>query len=331
MGNNLFTFATSELSQDAFFAWLLAWADKSYVGTSMNECARMFFNNVLLQGSGRCLPSECSVEVKRQYKNIDIFCRVDDRLAIVIEDKIGICEHSNQLQRYRQTILNDGYAPESIVCVYLKTRDQSDLSGVYKAGYAVVDRQRLLAFFRSAAIDGFVHGNDILCDFVETLESIDKSVESYLTLPLDKWYWDSWVGFYVALQKRFAGRWAYVANPSGGFLGFWWFFHEVDGGEVYLQLEEGKACFKATVFELDDADKLKWRWHYAFIDAGKKLGVEVVPPVRMRRGGYMTVAVLNGDSRVKKDDGALDFERTCERLLSMQNVLTCAIESQKDS
>jgi len=137
MKNNLFDIATSELSQDAFFTWLISWADKSHRETLMNECGREFLNKVLLRNTVMRVSTKCKVEVARQYKSIDIFCQINDDIAIIIEDKVGSKEHSNQLRRYRQTIINDGYSPEKVICIYLKTHDQSDLSAVEKAHFAI--------------------------------------------------------------------------------------------------------------------------------------------------------------------------------------------------
>ena len=326
--NNLFAFATSELSQDAFFAWLLAWADKSNAGTRMNECGRQFFNALILNDCGKSLSAECEVKVSRQYKNIDVFCRIGDDKAVIIEDKIGTSEHSDQLNRYRQAIVDEGFAPDNVICVYLKTRDQSNLSAVEKAGYKVIGRKDLLDFFHSQQMQDVVKANDILRDFVDNLDGVENLVNSYLSAPLDKWDWNAWIGFYVALQKHFDGQWDYVSNPSGGFLGFWWYCHGVVGGEVYLQLEMERACFKATVYEMDDADRMKWHWNKTFLEAGKALGIDVVYPSRLRRGGYMTVAILNGDSRVSKPDGTIDFEKTVDRLRDMEKVLAYALDHQ---
>lgn len=327
---NLFDYATSELSQDAFFAWLIAWADKAYSGTDMHICGRAFLNTVLLGGTGKSLPNECQVVVKRQYKSIDVFCRIDDDFAIIIEDKIWTKEHSDQLTRYREEIIAEGYAEDKIVGIYLKPFEQSDLSSIEKAGYRIVDREKLLAFFRLPQTQDAMRGNAILADFAENIAQIEQAVASYLTKPLADWDWRSWVGFFVALQGHINGQWDYVPNPSGGFMGFWWGFEWVDGGEVYLQLEENRACFKATVYDMKDAEELKWRWNTAFKDAGAALGIDVVHPSRLRKGGYMTVAVLNGDSRVAKPDGTLDMEATLSRLETMEKVLAYAIAHQKD-
>ena len=40
---NLFDYATSELSQDAFLTWLIQWADEDYkdLDNSLNSCAKL--------------------------------------------------------------------------------------------------------------------------------------------------------------------------------------------------------------------------------------------------------------------------------------------------
>src|SRR6266851_7209259 len=42
------------------------------------------------------------LEVRREWKNIDILVKVDQRLIVIIENKIDTSEHSDQLQRYRE-------------------------------------------------------------------------------------------------------------------------------------------------------------------------------------------------------------------------------------
>ena len=45
---NLFSFATSELSQDAFLCWFLSWADSKYekLDASLHHCARGFISAI---------------------------------------------------------------------------------------------------------------------------------------------------------------------------------------------------------------------------------------------------------------------------------------------
>jgi hypothetical protein len=45
---NIFSFATSELSQDAFLCWFLSWANKKYVRTDkgLHQCALAFIDEI---------------------------------------------------------------------------------------------------------------------------------------------------------------------------------------------------------------------------------------------------------------------------------------------
>jgi hypothetical protein len=67
------------------------------------------------------------IEVKREWKNIDllIVCK-DPHFAVVIENKIGSREHSNQLARYKNTV-TDHYGSLPTLYVYL-TRDGDEPS-----------------------------------------------------------------------------------------------------------------------------------------------------------------------------------------------------------
>lgn len=66
MKPNLFDYATSELSQDAFLSWIINWADKKYEGQSMNECGR----RVVERLSNNKIPATESytVNICKQYK-----------------------------------------------------------------------------------------------------------------------------------------------------------------------------------------------------------------------------------------------------------------------
>ena len=66
MKNNLFTFATSELSQDAFICWCLNWIN--YPNEELYPMAKDIFSNLLEE---KDLENE-RIEILRQYKKIDV-------------------------------------------------------------------------------------------------------------------------------------------------------------------------------------------------------------------------------------------------------------------
>lgn len=312
---NLFDFATSELSQDAFICWLLSWAKPCYKTshTQLNACATEVLR-FCFEKHGREFPSEIiSIEISKQDSNIDVLCVVNGTFPVLIEDKTHTSQHSDQLQRYFDAIRNRGFAAENILPIYFKTRDQSDYTPITAAGYQPFLREELLAILNQHENIG----SEIFQDFRACLNEIERSVQSFRVLPLSEWRWDQWVGFYVQLKKAFPdGNWGYVANPSGGFLGFWFSWHQ----NAYLQLEEGKFCFKIEVEDPQQQADERWRWHESIMVAGVTEGFKLRKPDRFGLGSYMTVCVLDDEYR-KTKDGILDLESTIDLIRSLSTML----------
>ena len=101
--HNLFAFATSELSQDAFFCWSLDCLnrdeDSPLYGFGRSFCA------LLLGRKNDDLPKSKGVVIRRQFKHVDVLALVvySNRTtidALVIEDKVNTSEHDDQIQKY---------------------------------------------------------------------------------------------------------------------------------------------------------------------------------------------------------------------------------------
>lgn len=101
--HNLFAFATSELSQDAFFCWALDCLnrdeDSPLYGFGRSFCA------LLLGRKNDDLPKIKGVVIRRQFKHVDVLALVvySNRTtidALVIEDKVNTSEHDDQIQTY---------------------------------------------------------------------------------------------------------------------------------------------------------------------------------------------------------------------------------------
>ena len=324
MDPNLFNYATSELSQDAFFAWLLAWADDQHSG-EIHEFGKKFVQ-LIFERSAHKYPNSLNVTVQRQYKHMDVFCRINDTIALIFEDKAGTVEHSNQLSRYRSNIIEEGFAPDNIIEVYCQTYNQSE----YPKGCVVLSRKNLLALFSEFWKVEEEVGSDVVRGFWRRLSDIESWHDAFRNLPVaQEWDGLQWSGFYIKLQEHIDGAWSYVANPSGGFMGFWWHFKpaENDRIEAYLQLEQDKLCFKICIDDENASDEerdfWKFRWNQLFCETGKDSGV--VRPKVLRRGVYMTVAIFNGEYRVANQNGCIDIQATVKRLKSMENVLDATL------
>ena len=100
--NNIFSFATNELSQDAFICWCLNWINMPV--RDDNESGRQFgtrFLSRLLNG-GYDVSSVNRIYIFRQLLNIDVLVLVPAlQVALIIEDKTSSQEHGNQINRYK--------------------------------------------------------------------------------------------------------------------------------------------------------------------------------------------------------------------------------------
>lgn len=315
MGNvNLFHYATRELSQDAFLAWLLAWASPDNDGP-MHDYGIAFLK-YLYNICKADLPYIASLAISQQQDYIDVQCRINGEEVLLIEDKVGTQQHSEQLSRYKDTLVQQGFA--KIHPVYIQTGDQCDYSSVLNDGYAVVTRKDLLGFFHDHAELQAQLKNQILDDYVEYMTEIEANVQSYLSLPISEWHGGSWTGFYQALQERLEdGKWGYVPNPSGGFMGFWWNFLHKGDIDQYLQLEQDRLCFKIWGNTATDCRAVMYQYREHFIREGQKNSIDIISPNRLRAGVYTTVAVLAGDYRICNSDGIIDMDATVQKLKQM--------------
>ncbi len=318
---NLFSFATSELSQDAFICWFLSWADPAYEqsDSSLHKCSIEFLRKIFKKHSLVAPVNISKIEVTKQDKNIDVLCVINEQYAILIEDKTWSKQHSDQLNRYKSEIKSRGYTEDNILPIYYKTEEQSDLSEVLKNGYAPVLRSDILA-----VLTQYKGTNEVLLNYREYLEGRQQRIESFKTLPIKDWHWDSWVGFYQYLQTKLQnGNWDYVANPSGGFLGFWWSWNFDKDCDHYLQLELEKLCFKIWVGDNWDKRKTRNYWHELITDCAANLGTDltVSKPPRFGNGNFMTVCIASNEYRITDEYGVIDLVKTINMLKDAEKII----------
>ncbi len=124
---NIFNYATSELSQDAFICWLVKWGGMDTDRLSCNEhkelanCGRAFVEALFRAGeqeqgavsvlarNDELIPYEGACKVgkvykpEKQYNKIDVYfqAEIDEKMiTFIVEDKTDSEEHSGQLNRY---------------------------------------------------------------------------------------------------------------------------------------------------------------------------------------------------------------------------------------
>jgi hypothetical protein len=313
---NLFKYATSELSQDAFLCWLLAWADNSQKENdpSLHEVGVDCINALFLAAGETRLQPGFAVIPHRQIENIDVAVEIGKEHILIIEDKTYTTEHSNQLERYAK-IAKDKWPGHEIVHVFLKTGDQSSYSEIKKKGWVVFARKELLELLRSKRQK---ITNHIYLDFLEHIEEMENAIQSWSREPVACWGNNSpiWQGFYIELQKHFDADWGYVANPSGGFTGFWWGWCKCEECRIYLQLEENKLVIKVNPLDKARRAQIRDYWVQKICATDNPICFE--RPSRLGNGEYMTVAIKSEYLQIGKD-GLINLEATIDFLQQATN------------
>ena len=220
--NNLFSFATSELSQDAFICWCLNWIN--YPDEELYPMAKDIFSELLKEKN---LENE-KVEILRQYKKIDALVILkNSKKAFLIEDKTYTSEHSEQIKRYKENIKND-FKEEinNIETVYFKTGfwfsdDYKTASDENKVNIKI-DREDFLKI-----LNKYRGKNQILDDYCEYFKGVTENEEkekNYLISEEEfsqKKYWElniAWsaISQYEFMRKIFPNGYIRSVRSIGG-------------------------------------------------------------------------------------------------------------------
>ncbi|MBW8349604.1 PD-(D/E)XK nuclease family protein [Bacillus sp. IITD106] len=304
---NLFRFATSELSQDAFLCWLLSWSQKGYRDhdKALYNVA-VDFVSTIFSAHQLSAPPIHSIKILKQFKSLDVLAIINNEYAILIEDKTYTKNHSNQLVRYREAVSKD-YPNLIQLPIYFKIADQSHYRSVESAGYFPFTRKMMLNIMEK----GKDVQNSIFVDYLRHLQSIELQVSAFWSTPVSEWDAFAWQGFYQELQKEITGDWGYVSNPRGGFWGFWW--GKEENKRYYFQLEENKLCVKVVAKEGENRRELRERTMKEILLRSDKEGFSLQKPAHTGSGKTMTVTEKL-DYIVMNDAGLIDIKSTIEGL-----------------
>ena len=312
MKPNLFDFATKELSQDAFIAWLIQWASPEcrHHNEALWAVASIFVNQLIaLQG----IPPSTLTKVKagRQWDNIDIWAEITDSHLIVIEDKVGSGQHSDQLARYKA--IGAKWCEEhghQLICIYIKTQSDSSLNlqRVVEQGFAVLSRRDFLVL-----LDAHEVNSDIYSDFRDRLRRIEHSESQFNAKTIAEWDGNDWKGLYQSLeQTRGVVNWGYVNNPAGGFWNAVLNWFDFEGYCPYMQIEQGNLCFKVgEVYKNHRA--VRERFHHLLM-SNREADMGLERPGRFGSGTYMTVAIVPRSVWLGKPEEQLSIESVIDRL-----------------
>ncbi|MBT5935183.1 hypothetical protein [Sulfurimonas sp.] len=153
MSQNIFDYATSELSQDAFISLMVSWYDNTEDSIlkklSIDFITQLYdgYNDLFLNNELPILEIT-SIKIIQQHHKIDVYFEVTDKngdiIPFIIEDKTWTEPHSNQLQRY-----NDKIKSHSIK-IFFKTGHltEKDQKLTYEAQYMILDAKWIYDFLK---------------------------------------------------------------------------------------------------------------------------------------------------------------------------------------
>lgn len=216
---NIFDYATSELSQDAFICYLLAFGKEEFKGSKEYNAAHKFLEECDVIG-------ENIIQIKRQYNKIDILVETDKHF-IIIEDKIYTEEHGDQIVRYVEALrdeINNKKLGKNIKVCYFKTDDYlRHYITTNKEILAQEDCKSLNREFILQLLKDIRQNNLIFDSFCKHWETPDNDV--YLD-DVSTWTRRTWFQYLKKLFEKYhindnnkvCDINNYVPTPSGGFL-----------------------------------------------------------------------------------------------------------------
>lgn len=225
--NNIFDFATTELSQDALLCYWFNFASETYFYES--EAERITAQKLLSLIIARSTDKEIAYDkikvsrIFKQYHHIDVLLLVNHEYLIIIEDKLYTKEHSNQLERYNN-LLSESKDPtlrdKKRIPVYFKMIDQSSYDSNQ---YVSINRKDVLDILESHTFAT----SSILNMFKEHIGKIENEAKNFASVPYEKWNYNHFTGFYFELGRLLKTsdfEYDMINNKNGGFIGFWWYF-----------------------------------------------------------------------------------------------------------
>ena len=144
---------------------------------------------------------------------------------------------------------------------------------------------------------------------------------SYKSKYFSDWKHFQWQGFYSKLKEVFIdGQWDYVANRSGGFMGFWWHFKTGYINNLnftyYIQLEEQDLVIKIQSKKEANRKEVRDKFRTIVLETAKDHKINLS---KFGRIGYsMGVAKLD-DSYIKEGTNTmLEFAETIHEMKKIE-------------
>ena len=212
---NLFDYATKELSQDAFLRWFFANFNDKQIGPIVVDFINHFSKGQRSDRPQFNLKFGDITDVKTFAQVNDIDVSIDFRSkvfdghrTIVIEDKTDSEEH-NQLETYNKAIstwkYGDKRTPEQCVYkIFYKTHaiGEEEIKRVVNAGWAPFGIDEIYDFF-IRYLDKT--GSDVLNDYIKHIKKIHTCYKTISPKPAEEWNSINWETFFNKFMEKHSG------------------------------------------------------------------------------------------------------------------------------
>jgi hypothetical protein len=317
---NLFHFGTSDLSRDAFLAWVLAWSDSRWknLDPALHGLGTRFVSALLgLHDRASVTNGSLKIRVERQVSRVNIVAEINNGIVLAIEDRTGGCSHQGNDEAIES--LNWKYPGREVLAISIKTGDQASSTDAVSPGFKPFLPVQFIALLHEDK--RLLSRNNVVSEFCAFLERRESDIQAWRYQSVTEWTRQStlWIGFFQSLQTEFADLdWKYVPNAYRGFISAWWNWRSWDrakGAQLYLQINQGPLQFRAAgMKDTDDCIPICQGAALQLRQMGEVYNLDI-EKARLLRGETMAIAQIEQDFWVTvRPNGLIDLTRTLDNL-----------------
>jgi len=282
--DNIFKYATSELSNDAFLCWLF----------SISKDKNLLFNSIEYNVSQGYLKKFCEYDGKiiiydngiiKQEEKIDVLImgKYDngEEFILTIENKTFSKQHSGQLKRYKDYINEKYEYIKNRHFIYYKTAIQSNIDEIKEEGYTpfqLYEIYDLLTTYEAGKTE-----NLILKNYFDFIKEEVELYYNFMKIEIKEWDEKAFQGFFYYLLPKIKENknlkkyeFGYNDNRNGGRWSLWFGsdkrIKNKNGEEIgfHLNLEmatkNGKEDWSCRLIIRADERKDKSQWKKSDIE-----------------------------------------------------------------
>ncbi|NLB90320.1 MAG: hypothetical protein GX786_03765, partial [Clostridiales bacterium] len=246
MKRNIFSYATSELSQDAFIGWLMSYGNEEgkKIDRTIYECAHTMLMKFYPKDK---MPKKAEVkEVLMQKNKVDVTLYVEDDFGsavFIIEDKTRSIQGEEQLETYYKKAVEE-YTEKRVYGIYFKSFLQGNIHTIINSEFKPFLLYNIVETLQETIptlnyLEGKYGIGNILYDYCEHYYDLYEKMRKYSQIDVSQWDEEQIVAFMYEMCKNPESAYDFgeLNNGHGNFWGLW----EKDEDRIIMdELEELK-------------------------------------------------------------------------------------------